>query len=176
MINKKAQLDYIDYETWILTFGGAFQRANVYKDKVSENEKKLFREFIRGLINNEISKKGYSERALSSEEHIKVLLKVKATIVKNHSNLLRNGQITLGVIQKLVNLNLKYKWCLGWIKPPPHCPFDRIIITRLGIRPMVSWISLNKTADYLKLVNKAAEKAGGYNKIAGWELNEFARR
>jgi hypothetical protein len=33
-----------------------------------------------------------------------------------------------GVAQKLLNLFLKYLWCLGTIAEPPHCPVDRIII------------------------------------------------
>ncbi|SDJ63273.1 hypothetical protein SAMN05216338_105731 [Bradyrhizobium sp. Rc2d] len=41
---------------------------------------------------------------------------------------LRDGIYWYVVAQKVLNLLLKYYWCLARIPEPPYCPIDRIII------------------------------------------------
>jgi hypothetical protein len=48
----------------------------------------------------------------------------------------------VGTAQKALNLYLKYLWCLGEIKTPPHCPFDRGIIQML---PVSERVKLDRT-------------------------------
>ena len=40
--------------------------------------------------------------------------------------------MNFGISQKMLNLYLKYQWCLGNIKEPPHFPVDRIIQEKLN--------------------------------------------
>ena len=90
------------------------------------------------------------------------------------SNILKDGHIRLGVLQKFVNLYLKYHWVLDRIPTPPHCPFDRIVIEKLRngkhLDRDINWTEMNCSTDYCALV-VAAELAKGKNEsIAEWEL------
>ena len=166
--------EFLDKEIWILTFGGGLQRASVYASGVSVKEKAKFRESVRKKI-SELVKREYRESRVSSEDHIKNLIDIKEWINKTHKTVLKDGQIKLGVVQKIVNLFLKYQWCLGLVEMPPHCPFDRIIISKLNIRNPPAWTQLDSKKDYMKLVEKASELAG-QKALAEWELDVFSRR
>jgi hypothetical protein len=89
---------------------------------------------------------------------------------------LNNGRLRFGIAQKLINLYLKYRWCLGQIPTPPHCPFDRIIISKIGLyNGVINWTEIDCPNTYRSLVEKAQIKAGEMS-IAEWELLEFSRR
>jgi len=103
------------------------------------------------------------------------MINLKTRIDSKFPNILNCGEITLGVVQKILNLYLKYQWSLGNIPEPPNCPFDRIIIEKLKIKPTPSWTTLNCPKDYLYLVERAKDIAGKKS-IAQWELEAFSRR
>jgi len=52
MTMNNLQKTFIDNEIWILTFGGGFQRSNVYKKDVSDQERKKLRDYIKTNIIN----------------------------------------------------------------------------------------------------------------------------
>jgi hypothetical protein len=165
---------YINYEIWIMTFGGAFGRANVYASNVGEDERLDFRMAIRENIDALVTTR-YRESPVSSERHVRNLAKIKSWIDANYSPILRNGEIRFGVVQKLVNLFLKYNWCMGLIMTPPHCPFDRTIIEMLKLKNPPNWTELNDVSTYNKLVERAAELAKPMS-IAEWELTAYSRK
>jgi len=174
-MTKNAKEKFIENEIWILTFGGAFQRVNIYRNDVSERDKLDFRKAIKEEVRRIIKKKKYAIRILLSEEHIQSIDQLKKKIDTKFEEILKDGRITFGVAQKIFNLYLKYRWCLGKIKTPVHCPLDRTIIhEKLGMRS-IKWPQINIEA-YRKLIYEVSKKAGGFNKIAEWELNEFSRR
>ncbi len=168
------QADFLNYEVWILTFGGGFQRAGVYMADVVDEIKSEFREAIRNKISNIVLNK-YKETSVTSAAHIKTLIDVKKWIDANYSHILTDGEIKFGVVQKLMNLYLKYQWCLGLVNMPPHCPFDRIIISEMKLHKPPAWTKMNSVETYKMLVNKASELAGK-KAIAEWELDVFSRR
>lgn len=174
MTLKAKKADYLNYEIWIMTFGGAFGRANVYAENTDEDMKQDFRIAIREKINSTVVTK-YTEFPVSSDKHIRNLKVIKGWIDANYSPILRNGEIKFGVVQKLVNLFLKYQWCLGLIKRPPHCPFDRTIIEMLKLKNPPNWTEMNEEETYRMLVEKATEVAKPKS-IAEWELDVFTRR
>ncbi len=111
---------------------------------------------------------------VSEETHVQNIVRIKDTISKECSTFLING-FRLGVAQKALNLYLKYLWCLGIITPPPpHCPFDRIIIEKLPEEIRVPWTQINDVDTYLRLV-EAAKKITAAQKrsLADWELNAY---
>lgn len=176
---QELQNKFIDEEIWILTFGGAFQRAEIYKkDNLSDTEQEKtrtrFREEIKKYIRQEIVPQ-YKE-IIDESKHIANIEKFTEWS-KNFSTILKGGYLKLGVSQKLINLYLKYLWSLNLIKTPPHCPFDRIIITKLGYHNPPSWTKLDNINQYKEFVQKAKEKANKENlSIAEWELKVFQRR
>jgi hypothetical protein len=157
-----------------LAFGGAFGRASVYAKNAGEDDKQELRKAIRKKVKSLVAAE-YTKLSVTSEEHIKNLEAIKAWVDTSYSRVLRNGEIKFGVVQKLVNLFLKYQWCLGRIEEPPHCPFDRTIIERLKLKNPPNWTEMNDVETYKMLVEKARE-AAKQQSTADWELDVFARR
>jgi hypothetical protein len=82
-----------------------------------------------------------------------------------------------GVAQKLLNLALKYYWCLGLIKEPPHCPVDKIVIDMTVFRGKVNWTQILTEREYLDIISAIMALAEKENcSIAQWELNNYERR
>lgn len=168
------QSDFLNYEIWILTFGGGLQRSGIYVAGVSDENKSAFRDSVRNKISALVKSK-YTKASVTSKDHINNLIEIKNWINTNHSEVLMNSNINLGVVQKLINLYLKYQWCLGLVKTPPHCPFDRIIISKMKLSNPPAWTKLDSVETYKMLVEKATELAGKKT-IAEWELDVFSRR
>lgn len=170
------QNNFINEEIWILTFGGAFQRSGVYGDISLEDQRRtLFRKDIKNYVEKTILPQ-YQNSLIDEDTHIKNILKFSEWS-KEHSEIINGGYLKIGISQKLINLYLKYQWCLGNIQQPPHCPFDRIIIQKLGYNPIPSWTKLDSEKEYREFASKAKEIADMSNKsIAEWELSVFQRR
>ena len=168
------KVEFLNKEVWILSFGGAFQRANVYKKNIDESLRKEFRKSIQLKI-EECVKKDYMHQTPTSDKHCNNLIAIKKWTDKNFSQILSANEIKLGVVQKLLNLYLKYLWCLGKVCKPPHCPIDRIIISKLDIKNPPNWTTLNDIRDYMYIVEKITQNANGID-IADWELEAFERR
>ena len=176
---RELQKKFIDEEIWILTFGGAFQRAEIYKkdnfsDVIREKIRTQFREEIKKFIREEIAPQ--YQNIIDDDKHISNIISFTEWS-KSFSDILNGGYLKIGVSQKLINLYLKYLWCLNLINIPPHCPFDRIIISKLGYYNPPSWTKLDDINKYKEFVHKAKEKAKKENlTIAEWELKVFQRR
>jgi hypothetical protein len=172
MIAEK-QSNFLNYEIWILTFGGGLQRSGVYEESAADEQRSEFRKGVRVKI-SELVKSKYT-KIVESEDHISNLLYLQRWIDDNYSEILANNHIKLGVVQKIFNLYLKYQWCLGLVKTPPHCPFDRIIISKFKLLNPPAWTKLDSVEVYRNLVNEAKKLAGGKS-ISEWELEVFLRR
>lgn len=108
---------FLKNEIWRLTISGAFQRANVYLPDTDENVSKTFRDGLRVLI------VGIAEEykvVVSEDVHLNNIMKVSDF----EDGCLEGGHLNYGVSQKVLNLYLKYLWCLDLIPIPPHFPVD----------------------------------------------------
>jgi len=165
---------FLHNEIWLLSFGGAFQHVKIYKENIKETEKLHFRKELKGFIIEHILPQ-YND-SVCEFSHI---LNIEAIIVfsEKWSNILNNGKLLLGVSQKLLNLVLKYYWCLGEIEEPPHCPIDRIIqVNGLKSKNIINWTSISDVNVYLNIIHQVQEQANIVGKsIAEWELEEFSR-
>ncbi len=165
---------FIENELWILTFGGGFQRVKIYKKGVNAKTRSNFRDKLKNRA-RVLVKEYYEEKECSSQNHINNLIEFSAWTGEEFASILNNGKLNIGVTQKIINLYLKYLWCLGKVKTPPHCPFDRIIISKLIKTNIPAWTKIENVERYCTLIEKAREKAGTLS-IAEWELGIFARR
>ncbi|RLJ61615.1 hypothetical protein CLV86_2638 [Lacinutrix venerupis] len=169
---------FINSEIWSLTIGGAFQRANVYNPDVLEKDKKDFKFMLKGYIDNTIVP-SYNKVNMSDDIHIENIKSVQQ-YTSNFDKLLTNGQFNFGVSQKLLNLYLKYLWCLGVISEPPHFPVDRIIQQKLKFKPIIAWTKIETSEEYMSIVNFARTKINlkdeFSNSLSVIELNLFSRR
>lgn len=167
--------EFLNTEIWLLTFGGAFQRANIYKEESSEVLRKEFRKELSDFIEKNILPQ-YSKKVVD-EVHVKNIHDIIVfSSTSQHSQILTKGKLTFGVTQKIVNLYLKYQWCLGNIPTPPHFPVDRIIQNKLGL-PIINWTSMNNETEYMRIINTAKDIAKiDKLHVAEWELVNFRRR
>ncbi len=171
--------EFILGEFWMLTVSAAFQRANIYNsdynNKDFEDKKNDFKEKLKEIIIQKSEE--YKNRVISEEEHLKNIEDI--ITFSADPNVLRGGRLNFGICQKLLNLYLKYLWCLGLLKfSPPHFPIDRKIQKELGITNPCSWTAMNDKKEYLNVIEiarKALPEHPGINNIAELELKLFKR-
>lgn len=83
---------------------------------------------------------------------------------------LKNGVLTFGVAQKILNLFLKYIWALGWTSEPASCPVDSRILRKIGMSN-IRWSKM--TREQYDAVMNCINTSAGERSHALWELEEF---
>lgn len=161
-------------EIWLLTIMGAFQRSNAYKDIVPEKQKNAFKNDLRKYINNLIEQQYYN--TITEEKHIENI-KSLSKFSSNFSSILIDEKINFGISQKLLNLYLKYAWCLNLVSTPPHFPVDRIIQLKLKVPKVYAWTQMKDEKQYLEVINHAKKELVKYDfsTLAELELYLFDR-
>lgn len=166
---------FILNEIWTLTFGAAFQRASVYKKGIDEEKKGPLKIEIRRFIETELEPQ-YKNAVVSEAKHISNIYSLSDHSMKFDS-ILNGGKLNFGVSQKLLNLHLKYLWCLNKTRIPPHFPVDRRIQETLKLKPIVPWTDFDDEKEYMKIVNNVKQKLNNdFKTVAEYELNHFKRR
>lgn len=168
------QKGFILEEVWLLSTLGAFQRANIYLPTATEKEKKLFRKALNKFIDENLIPN--YEDGVSEREHLLNINSI-STFSSKYENILLNGRINFGVSQKLLNLYLKYLWCLEEIPTPPHFPVDSIIQSKLGLKKIEAWTKFVNPAAYLEIIAMAEikRKELEIDSLALLELELFKR-
>lgn len=166
------QQDFLKDEIWLLTFGGAFQRNKVYKEGVSEKQRELYRKELRGYFEKEILP-AY-DKSVEHDEHCAMIEKI-ANDSSKHKSILSKERLSVGTAQKLLNLVLKYYWCLGWLPEPPHFPIDSRIQTCLPAKGRMSWTKITSMGEYQGIIDCARGKLKEGETLARWELQNFKR-
>jgi hypothetical protein len=153
--------DFINKEIWMLTFGASFQRAYAYVESASEDIKVIFKSNTTIVVENMLTQ--YKVGTVTDEQHI-TNIKELSNSTKKYSEIFNGGQINFGIAQKMLNLYLKYQWCLGNIKEPPHFPVDRIIQQKLNEQAklkglpkleLLPWTQFEDEIHYSKVINNA---------------------
>lgn len=165
---------FIDEQIWLLVFGGAFQRAYIYKPNIPESEKRIFKTKLIGYIENlSIDYKMGKIKDLIHLENITAI----SNFTTEFSDILLGNKLNIGVSQKLFNLYLKFLWCLGHIAEPPHFPVDRIIQQKLKCKPIKPWTKFTSLNEYMFVINHARELLGEkYKSLPELELELFNSR
>lgn len=171
---KQEQQGFLNREVWILTFiaGLGTRGTPVYAKSASDTDKDAFKLTFRQRV-EQLAEESYKPSRPNSEQHTRNIEELSDSLSKEYSSVLDNGRLRIGVTQKLLNLYLKYQWCLGAIQEPPHCPFDGIILSKLGVAESVSWTKLDNANEYRRLVDLAKATAGPDQSVARWELTQF---
>lgn len=164
--------DFLKDEIWMLTFGGAFQRNKVYKEGVSETEKRNFRKELQAYMESVVLP-AY-KKPITDERHSAIIYAI-IEFSTMHSNSLAGGQLSVGTAQKLLNLVLKYYWSLGWLPEPPHFPIDSRIQTCLPVKSRMSWTKITSLDEYQNIIDCAKEQLKEGESLARWELANFRR-
>jgi len=170
---KDDKLEFIKNEILTSTIVGGLGRGySVYKKGVQENDKNKLKNLLRETLDN--YSKIYKDK-VNEKHHIENIKRFAEDITDKYARILQDNRFRIGRAQKLLNLYLKYLWTLGLIPKPPHCPFDSVIISRLGLD--IKWTQLDSIEDYKLLVKRAKEAAerNGLS-IAEWELRIWNRQ
>ena len=169
---KEYQDNFLRNEVWLLSFGGAFQRNTVYKPKTSEKKRLAFRLELREHIETTVLP--LYKKKISDKKHSALLIDL-IDFSKYHAAILKGGALTVGTAQKLLNLLLKYYWCLGWLPEPPHFPIDSRIQKCLPANQRKSWTQINSLDTYQVIIDCARQQLDKKESLAQWELVNFKR-
>ena len=174
--------EFIINELWQLSIAGAFQRSGIYTSGADEALKKQFKSELKTDLEGFIKAQYF--KPCDEAQHLKNIQELSEH-TKKYAALLKNGQLNFGVSQKVLNLFLKYLWCLKLIPTPPHFPVDRLLQVALNkkakangfkTREIVPWTQLEDENDYLEIINfaekiKNVDKAYATMSLAEMELN-----
>ncbi|HXI24623.1 MAG TPA: hypothetical protein VNG71_12230 [Pyrinomonadaceae bacterium] len=179
MIEKK-KTDFLIYQAVATSIISAFQHAGVYKKgiEVGDTRKIALRNDLEGALRSAAIR--YTN-PINEEEHCRNIEDLANALTKTYkpTGILRSDRFRIGIAQKALNLYLKNLWCLGEITTPPHCPLDRIIIDKLGLkrseRSQYDWTKLDDIESYKKLIRLCHHKSRerGCENIAEWELEVY---
>lgn len=157
--------EFLKGEFLYLSINGAFQHNSIYKIKDGP-ERSKFKNKVREIL-NDLSKE-YKNK-VDEKEHIDNILKLQSFFKENDEIC---KECSFGIAQKLLNLYLKYLWTAGYIEEPPHCPIDRMIISKAKIK--INWSEMTQ-AEYQETITKLKEISKD-NSIAKWELEYWSRK
>ena len=169
--------DFIAGELWTMAWAASVQHAKVYKPgmKSDSREVKAFRRDVATYVATRLLPM-YRTRC-EEEQHYKNIEDLITHASKVGGAVLPPHAYKFGVAQKLLNLCLKYHWCLNWIEEPPHCPVDRIVIDKTSFRGKLNWTDIRSREKYAAVIAEIAKLARAENlSIAAWELRHYRRR
>jgi hypothetical protein len=147
----------------------SLQRANAYVEGVADDQRERFRAELTATL-RDIGRR-YSN-TVSGSQHEQHILEVMDRASQGCRTALVDQHLRLGIAAKALNLYLKYLWCLGRIPMPPHCPFDRRVISLLPRAVQTPWTQMDDLSSYQALVRAAVECAHG-EALAEWELRIY---
>jgi hypothetical protein len=167
--------DYLVRELWILAWSASVQRARLYRPgrDLNSRETQHFQDKLFGFLSREVIPK-YRDR-VEEEQHYEQIDDLIACANNAGKQVLGDRGYKYGIAQKLLNLFLKYHWCLGTVAEPPHCPVDRIVIENTTYKGKVNWTDLVGRSQYQMIIEDIRRQAKPQS-IATWELSIFNRR
>jgi len=170
---------FIINELWQLAIAGAFQRAGIYRRGADEHLKNQFKSELKTDLEGFIQQQYFNPcTAAQHLENIKQL----SEHTKKYAALLKNGQLNIGVSQKVLNLFLKYLWCLKLIPTPPHFPVDRMIQielnkkakeNNLSTQKIEPWTQFKDDSNYLKVIRFAEKIINEVDEYKDFSLAEL---
>lgn len=161
-------------ELWRLSIQGAFSTRNskikIYKEDAKDNDKDKFKNCLREKIEDYIIPQ-YTDCKIGDKEHCSNIKKVRLYFLEcNKSHAVLEGVPNIGICQKLLNLYLKYLWCLNEIPMPPHCPIDSVVLREANIK--ANWTEISTIGEYVDIVNSIKSKTGCLP-LSIWELTIY---
>jgi hypothetical protein len=170
-----AKQDYLVKELWILAWNASVQRSHLYRSGIepSSPDTRVFREKLISYLSSQVIPM-YRPDQIREEYHYQHIDALVGYANSVGDRVLGPLGYKYGVAQKLLNLALKYHWCLGIIPEPPHCPVDRIVIDKTIYRGK-SWTQIEQRSEYQPIIEDIKRLAGAAS-VATWELSMYSRR
>ena len=170
-----SKMNFIVSELWSLSWGASVQRAHLFSKTSSEKRRRSFRERVIQFVDNEILPE-YASSVSEERHYLNIKTVSDHAAVLDYDAVLPQGRYKIGVAQKLLNLQLKYLWCLDLVAEPPHCPIDRVIIDKTQLRGTVAWTRIVDMEEYQRVIAALKEvvQPTGLS-LARWELMNYDR-
>lgn len=165
------ELTFVLDELWSMAWAASVQRAKVFVEGPRSNAD--FRTEVTNYVRQNLL--FHYEQRCTEEQHYRNIASLVEFGGQILSTPLRDGIYKYGVAQKLLNLALKYYWCLGLIPEPPHCPIDRIIIAKTHLRDRINWTEIRNESEYRDVIDAIRKVAHGES-LARWELANYERQ
>ncbi len=167
------QTQFVISELWILSWNASVQRSLAYRAGVQGSDRSRFRSQVIDHIQETILPAYISECA--QEQHIENILDLVSFANEVCGGRILSKSYNIGIGQKLLNLQLKYLWCIGQVARPPHCPIDRIILAKTCLKNRMNWTEIDSVFMYVEAIEAIKEIAGNMH-IADWELATYQRQ
>lgn len=168
-MSASAKERFLSDELFSMTLAATVQRSSVYRESAAEEGRVAFR---RGLQNSLVRLAEQYHEPVPDAVHCKNIEALAEELSAKHGDVLVNGRFRIGSAQKALNLYLKYRWCLGRVAMPPHCPIDAVILARVHGCGDVRWTRLDSITQYEEVIRKAKAVAGK-SPLAEWELQLY---
>lgn len=146
------------------TIHAAFQRGKVYVEGVTTNDKAVVSNSIKQKL-EELSA-SYANN-VTEQQHIENIINLSQTISQNQGDKLRNQSLRIGTAQKLLNVYIKFLWCLNEANEPIHCPIDGIVLREINDNH--NWTELDSIEDYCNIISRIRAIIPNGETIARWE-------
>jgi hypothetical protein len=180
LVGLNTQQEFLIGEMWMLAWGASVQRAKLCRKgydsstaPTSKNDQRLSDHLLDYLLDEVIPEYAVG---VEEEQHYKHIDDLIVRANSAGSRVLGELGYKYGVAQKLLNLFLKYLWCLGTIAEPPHCPVDRIIIGETRDKDR-NWTEIVRRSEYQEIIEDIRRLANLKGRsIAWWELSTYGRR
>lgn len=165
---NERQWSFLQNQFLATSIAAALQRAATYLPEATEADAALLGRQMRSLL---IQLSASYVNEVDEADHVQNIQVLADQVSAGCGHFLRDGRLRFGGAQKALNLFLKYLWCADRIPPPPHCPFDSVIIAKLpGVH--VAWTKIEDAGPYWELVKAAKAQAGG-EPLPEWELRVY---
>lgn len=166
---------FITSEFWILSWNASVQRANIYAVPDVSNTRKKFRDSVIDYAETKLISEYYDP--VTESRHLQSILSLSDYGTQSGHCMLGSDGYRIGIAQKLLNLQLKYLWCLSLIPEPPHCPIDRIILGKTALKDSMKWTKISTIEEYQRAIDAVRPLAESLGlSIAEWELQVYDRR
>lgn len=147
------------------TIHAAFQRGKVYANNITTSNKALVTESIKTVLVKLSA--NYINNNVTEQQHIENITNLAQTISQNHGDKLREQRLRIGTAQKLLNVYIKFLWCLNEANEPIHCPIDGIVLREINVNR--NWTELDSIDDYCNFISSIREIIPNGETIARWE-------
>lgn len=162
---------FLDAQIFSMSLMATVQRnKHLYQDDVSDESKRAFHAALREELRHLVER--YTH-VIDEPEHVQNVADLAARVSKDVPYALKGGELKIGAAQKVLNLYLKYMWCMGKVPAPPHCPFDSAVLKTVGWRGE-GWTMMNDVKTYVQWASLAKAKAAldGIS-LPEWELTQW---
>ncbi|MBL8351391.1 MAG: hypothetical protein JNL87_13910 [Burkholderiaceae bacterium] len=177
MLVLDSRQKFIYREVTLLAWAASVQRAKLYNAAVplEDRDRETFRTAVLTFIETGLLSKYKTQ--CSEADHVKNIQSLVTFGTATGGTLLGPDGYKFGVAQKLLNLLLKYLWSLGHIAEPPHCPVDRIVLSKTTLRDKLNWTDIKTAEKYNEAINAIRAVARTANlSLPEWELQFYSRR